>query len=352
MKTVSVNTPSKTYPVEIGQGLLEQAGHKICQLHCKNVMVVTDSHVAPLYGQKVLDCLKAAGLEVSQFVFPAGEGSKCAETLLALLNEMAACHFTRSDAVVALGGGVVGDLAGLAASLYMRGMKLVQLPTTLLSAVDSSVGGKTAIDLPAGKNLVGTFYQPDLVLCDIDTLTSLPAAEIANGQAEVIKYAFLKDASILELLHAHENLEDMIARCVAIKRDVVCADERESGLRQLLNFGHTFAHSIEQNSGYTIPHGSAVAVGMVLITRAAVKKGLCDASCLKTLLQVLDECHLPVSTEYSPDALFATVLSDKKRAADSITLVVPRKIGLCELQKVSLEDARTFLQLGMTGEGV
>lgn len=350
MKTVCVNAPSKTYSVEIGAGLLSQAGQRLGALGCATVMVVTDSHVDALYASRLVACLEQAGLTVHKFVFPAGESAKSAQTLIALLNEMAAHRLTRTDAVAALGGGVVGDLAGLAAALYMRGIKLVQLPTTLLAAVDSSVGGKTAIDLPAGKNLVGTFYQPDLVLCDTDALSTLPPSELANGRAEVIKYAYLQDASILTQLHDAGRQEDMIARCVEIKRDVVCADEHDTGLRQLLNFGHTFAHAIEQNSGYTVPHGSAVAIGMVLMTRAAVAQGLCDEAGLTTLLQTLQACHLPTETQYSLDALFATVLSDKKRAADTITLVIPRRIGHCELKKVSLDEARAFLALGLTGE--
>lgn len=351
MKTVRVTAPSRTYDVQIGAGLLSQAGAHIKALQREGtVMVVTDTTVDRLYANRLISSVQAAGLRAEKFVFPAGEASKTAETLVALLNAMAAAHLTRTDTVAALGGGVVGDLAGLAAAMYMRGIGLIQLPTTLLAAVDSSVGGKTAIDLPAGKNLAGTFYQPQLVLCDTDTLSSLPEAEFANGCAEVIKYAFLRDESILSLLQPPVAVEEIIARCVSIKRDVVCADERDTGQRQLLNFGHTFAHAIEQCSGYTVPHGSAVAVGMVLMTRAAAAQGLCGASDLERLLKALAQCHLPCDTAYSTDALFSAVLCDKKRTSDQITLVVPRRIGACELRRVDLDTARAYLALGRSGE--
>ncbi len=310
-------------------------------------MVVTDSHVDALYTKPLLASLAQAGLTAHTFVFPAGEPSKNQRTLFALLERLAGLRFNRSDAVVALGGGVVGDLAGLAAALYMRGMRFVQLPTTLLAAVDSSVGGKVAIDLPAGKNLVGAFYQPEFVLCDTDTLQTLPPCEWANGQAEVIKYAVLQAPDLLRRLQGGQGWDGVISRCVAIKRDLVCADERETGQRKLLNFGHTFGHAIEQVSAYTVPHGSAVAIGMVLIMRAAVKKGLCDPSCLPQLQQALRTCGLPTATEYGLDALYAAVLSDKKRSADTITLVIPREFGRCQLTPVPLSQVRDLLALGL-----
>jgi 3-dehydroquinate synthase len=289
-----------------------------------------------------------AGFETVKFVFPAGEKSKNVPTLLSLLNFMAGGRITRDSTVFALGGGVVGDLAGLAASLYMRGVGLVQLPTTLLAAVDSSVGGKTAVDLPAGKNLMGAFYQPDLVICDTDTLGTLPDSEFSNGCAEVIKYAFISDASILDMLDG-SRIDELISRCVAIKRDIVTADEHDRGERQLLNFGHTFGHAIEKCSGYTIPHGSAVAAGMVIMATAAVNKGLCDTISLELLKTALRSCGLPVETHYSEAELFDTIQSDKKRSSDRITLVVPRRFGLCELTEVTLDIAREFLRLGMGG---
>lgn len=353
IKAVTVDAPSKTYEVRIGSGLLDIAGRHAAGIRrAGKAVVVTDGTVDALHAERLCAALSDAGFTPDKYVFPAGEKSKNAATLIGLLNFMAEARVTRTDTVFALGGGVVGDLAGLAASLYMRGIGLVQVPTTLLAAVDSSVGGKTAVDLDAGKNLCGTFYQPDLVLCDTDALDTLPSAEFANGCAEAIKYAFIRDGSLLAALRppVGERSTEIIARCVSIKRDVVCGDERDTGERQLLNFGHTFGHAVEKCSGYTIPHGSAVAAGMALMTAACVKKGLCGTDCLGALLEALGWYGLPASCDYGESALYDAMLADKKRASDEITLVVPRSVGNCELLTVTLPEAREFLKLGLEGE--
>lgn len=348
MTCVEVQTPSRAYQVKVGAGLLTQTGGELQALGKHGaVFLVSDSRVAPHYAETVVKSCETAGFAVYSYIFPTGEASKNAKTLLALLGAMADCHLTRTDTVLALGGGVTGDMAGLAAALYMRGVGLVQLPTSLLAAVDSSVGGKTAIDLPQGKNLVGTFYQPELVLCDLDTLGTLPPEELANGCAEIVKYAFLQDEAILEQVMRGEDWESLIARCIGIKRDVVAQDERDTGLRQLLNFGHTFAHAIEQASGFQVPHGAAVAIGMDIMTRAAVKIGACDLTCLTRLEQALTACHLPKQTAFSADRLFAIVLNDKKRSADTITVVLPKRIGECRLQKMPVAEVKHLLQLGL-----
>jgi len=351
MKTVFVNPPSKTYEVKIGSGLLVKAGELAAKVHTPaNAVIITDSTVDKLYAETLTNALRTAGYTVFKTVIPAGEQSKNAETLLKTLNFMAESRLTRADTVFALGGGVVGDLAGLAAALFMRGIGLVQIPTTLLATVDSSIGGKTAIDLTTGKNLIGAFYQPDLVICDTDTLKTLPKSEFSNGCAEVIKYGFIRDAAIFDLLSADDfDREAVITRCVEIKRDVVCADERDTGERQLLNFGHTFGHAVEQRSNFTLPHGSAVAVGMALMTKAAVKKGLCDPVCLDILKNLLNQYNLPSSTAFSEDEIFDTVLTDKKRLSDKLTLVVPRKPGHCDLMKLPIDEVREFLHLGLEG---
>ncbi len=312
-------------------------------------VTVTDSNVDSLYADRLDASLRRAGFDSVRYVFPAGEKSKNAGTLISLLNFMAESKLTRTDTVFALGGGVTGDLAGLAAALYMRGIGLVQVPSTLLAAVDSSVGGKTAVDLETGKNLAGAFYQPDLVICDTETLKTLPDTEFSNGCAEVIKYAFIRDAELLGLLDRNAGIDEIIYRCVSIKRDIVISDERDTGERQLLNFGHTFGHAIEKYSNYLIPHGSAVAIGMTVMTAAAVKQGLCNKDCLDALTKILHEYNLPVRTEYTANNLFDAVLSDKKRKQETITLVVPRRLGFCELIKVTLGEAREFLQLGLKG---
>jgi 3-dehydroquinate synthase len=353
IKTVTVDAPSKTYAVRIGSGLLDEAGRHAAGIwRAGRAVIVTDATVNALHADRLSASLRDADFDPVRYVFPAGEQSKNAATLIALLNFMAESRLTRTDTVFALGGGVVGDLAGLAASLYMRGIGLVQVPTTLLAAVDSSVGGKTAVDLEAGKNLCGTFYQPDLVLCDPGTLATLPAAEFANGCAEAIKYAVIRDARLLADLRPPlvGRMTEIIARCVSIKRDVVCGDERDTGERQLLNFGHTFGHAIEKCSGYTVPHGSAVAAGMALMTAACVKKGLCGVDCLGALLEALGWYGLPASCDYGESALYDAMLADKKRASDAITLVVPRSVGACELLTLTLPEAREFLKLGLEGE--
>ncbi len=351
MNTVLVNPPSKTYEVKIGSGLLAQAGELAAKLHtAANAVIITDSTIDKLYAKTLTKSLQSTGYTVFKTVIPAGEQSKNAGILINTLNFMAECRLNRADTVFALGGGVVGDLAGLAAALYMRGIGLVQLPTTLLAAVDSSVGGKTAIDLATGKNLIGSFYQPDLVISDTNTLKTLPPIEFSNGCAEVIKYGFIRDASIFDrLLSDHFDPQAVITRCVELKRDVVCADEHDTGERQLLNFGHTFGHAIEQRSNFTIPHGSAVAVGMALMTKAAVKKDLCDPVCLEVLKNLLTRYHLPFSTDFSEDAIFDTVLNDKKRLSGKLTLVVPRKPGQCDLMKLPITEVREFLHLGLEG---
>ena len=353
MKTVAVNTPSKTYEVRICSGLLDRIGQLAAEMHSPGkAVLVTDTNVEKLYAKRAVSSLLGAGYEVVSYVFPAGEPSKNSATLFKLLNFMAESRLTRTDVVFALGGGVTGDMAGLAAALYMRGIGLVQVPTTLLAAVDSSVGGKTAIDLPAGKNLAGAFYQPDMVVCDTDTLSTLPEAEFANGCAEIIKYGMISDASLLDALSdlCPNNIEEIIGRCVEIKRDIVCADEREKNIRQILNFGHTFGHAIEALSNYTVSHGSAVAVGMVLITTACVKKSICDKACLKKLKDIISRCSLPTVAEYSEDEIFNAVLSDKKRASDILTLVVTGGAGNCRLLPLTLLETKEFLRLGLEGE--
>ena len=350
MIAIPINTASKNYDVVIGEALIEKAGGL---LPCKTAVtaaIVSDDNVAPLYADALERSLKNCGLSVVRFVFPAGESSKNPDTLIKLLTFLAENRLTRSDVLFALGGGVTGDMAGLAAALYMRGIHLVQIPTTLLSAVDSSVGGKTAIDLENGKNLVGTFYQPDLVICDCAALETLPPEEIANGNAEIIKYAAIRDASLLDIIHIPDRRDELIARCVSIKNDIVSQDEHDTGLRQLLNFGHTFGHAVEKLSGYTVPHGNAVAIGSVIITAACVKKNLCPPETLDILADALARCGLPTSTHYSAEQMFDTVLSDKKRSANSITLVVPEFFGRCVLKKCPLEETFDLLKTGLEEE--
>lgn len=342
---------SKEYDVCIGRGLLNELGtHAKEVLRGRSVMVVSDSNVAPLYLQRALQSLHTAGFETCSFSFPAGEESKNGHTYLNLLNALAQKKLTRTDALIALGGGVVGDLTGFTAATYLRGIQCIQIPTTLLACVDSSVGGKTAIDLPAGKNLAGAFYQPDLVLCDPALIETLLEDVFADGCAEVIKYGMLGSAELLNRLqekHIRDQLDYVIAKCVEMKRDVVEGDEFDTGRRQLLNLGHTFAHSIEKLSAYRISHGRAVAMGMRIITRAAVEKGFCGAECLNALEALLKKYALPTECAYSAEELANIALSDKKRAGKQIHLAVPCGFGESMLHSIAVDALPDWARAGL-----
>ncbi len=329
---------SRSYDILIGRDILPAIGEMLSPVIglCR-IGMLTDSNVDALYGDKIIGYLSEAGYAVEKFVIPAGEASKCADNLLAFLNFLAENQLTRSDAVVAFGGGVVGDMAGLSAALYLRGVKYIQIPTTLLAAVDSSVGGKTAIDIPAGKNLVGAFYQPSLVCCDTALMDTLPHDIYRDGCAEVIKYGVILDSELYKTLQTVPfNRENIVARCVEIKRDVVQQDEYDNGLRGLLNFGHTFGHAIEKLSDFTVTHGSAVAKGMVIAARMAPLCGLCDIT--NELKVLLERYGFDLSCQYSADEMYNAMLSDKKRRGGQISVVLPRALGDCTLVALSVEE--------------
>lgn len=340
MYTVHVNT-SRPYDVLIGSGLLARAGELMREVikPCRTA-IVTDSTVNALYGDALESSLQKAGYSTLRCVFPAGEQNKHLGTLSDMLEYFAENHLTRTDVVVALGGGVAGDMAGFAAAVYARGIRFVQIPTTLLAAVDSSVGGKTAVDLKAGKNLAGAFHQPSLVITDTDIIRALPRNLLADGAAEIIKHGILADPELFDWMCQPdwtEKLDKIIARNVSIKRDVVNTDEFENGLRQTLNLGHTFGHAIEKCSDFTITHGQGVAIGMTIAAGAAGKTDLCRA-----VMTANRSCGLPVSCSYTAEELTEAALSDKKRKGDSITLVLPEAIGKCRLEKIpvsALADA-------------
>ena len=349
MKTVTVSA-SRRYDILIERGLLRRAGELVRGVtNAGTVMLVSDDSVWPLYGEAVQKSLADAGFSVCRFVFPHGESSKCAKTYLALLDALCENRLTRADAALALGGGVVGDLTGFAASTYLRGIGFIQIPTTLLAMVDSSVGGKTAIDLPAGKNLAGTFYQPWLVLCDPDCLTTLPEDIFRDGCAEVIKYAVLGNAPFFDDLRAgaaHAQLEHIIETCVTMKRDIVAQDEFDRGQRQLLNLGHTFGHGIEACSGFAVSHGSAVAIGMAMMVRAAAAFGLCTEKTRDTVVDILRQYDLPVDCAFRAEDMLPTVLHDKKSAGDTINLIVPTAVGQCRIVKTPASEIMDWLRAG------
>ena len=350
MITVKVSA-SKEYSVIIGSGLLSNLGTEAAKAvkPCK-AAIVSDSNVWPLYGEIAAKSLIEAGFDVFSYVFPAGEEYKNGSTYLELLNCLADNRLTRSDCLIALGGGVVGDLTGFAAATYLRGIRYIQVPTTLLAAVDSSVGGKTAIDLPAGKNLAGAFCQPSLVLCDINTLSSLPEEIYRDGCAEVIKYGILYDPQLMDHLQERGmdfDRETVIARCVELKRDVVMEDEFDTGSRQKLNLGHTIGHGIEAGSGFAISHGKAVAAGIAIVTRASCEYGICDSQAAALILKVLNRFQLPTGTNYAEDALYSAALSDKKRSGSIVNLIVPKTIGNCIIHQMPVEAMLPFIKAGL-----
>lgn len=345
MKRIRVNT-SKKYDILIGNGLLKDSGKFLSGIIPVNakLAIVSDSNVWSIYGKIVKDSLSEVGYTVTEFIFPAGEESKNADTYLQILNYLAENHVTRSDAIIALGGGVTGDIAGFAAATYLRGIRYIQMPTSLLAMVDSSVGGKTAIDLPAGKNLLGAFHQPAMVICDTDALETLPESTFCDGCAEVIKYGILFDSELfahLEKYGLNFDRNAVISRCIELKCDVVGADEFDTGLRQKLNLGHTIGHGIELLSNFSITHGQAVAIGMTIATKSACK------AILPRVTALLKEFRLPTVTAFSAQELAACALSDKKRTGGTINLVVPNAIGDCSIVPTPVEQVESFIEEGL-----
>ncbi len=350
MTTIEVNA-SRNYQIHIEAGLISHIGPYASSVanNCK-VAIISDSNVWPLYGERISTSLSASGFSYIHYVMPAGEESKNSDQYLRILNFLAENGITRGDLLMALGGGVVGDMTGFVAATYLRGIPYIQVPTTLLAMVDSSVGGKTAIDLPAGKNLVGAFYQPAMVLCDISAQDTLPRDFFIDGCAEVIKYAILYDANLFDHLMQFGptfDKEYVISRCIALKRDVVEADEFDAGARQLLNLGHTVGHSIEKNSNFTITHGKAVAAGMAIIAKASSHYGHCPIDVYTQICNVLKRFCLPISTEFTADVLANGALSDKKRFGQSVNLVLPKRIGECFLHKTPVSELESFFKAGL-----
>ena len=347
---ITIDVPvAKPYDVIIGSGVLSQTGERIKQLlpKTKKVAIITDDNVKSLYLEKLKKYVLKVGLEVVDYSILPGEASKSSENYIKLQSWLAENDLTGTDLIIALGGGVVGDLAGFVAATYLRGIPYIQIPSTLLAMVDSSVGGKTAIDLPGGKNLVGAFYQPALVLCDIDLLDTLAVDILQDGYSEVIKYGMLGNPELLDELAKDHDVAKVIAVCVQMKRDIVLVDEFDKGVRKLLNFGHTVGHSIEQISGYQVSHGKAVAIGMAVDTRAAVQLGLCDERCLVRLYDLLEKYELPRVTTYGAAEIYEAATRDKKREGDKITNIVPSEFGRCDMQDISMEEFYEWVETGI-----
>ena len=352
---VRVDTPSRSYDVHVGLGTLDEVG-AITRAAAggERACVITETNVGPLYAGRVRASLEAAGYETSVLAFPAGEQSKRLSTLEVLLEGLAEAALTRDDVVVALGGGVTGDMAGLAAAMYLRGIKVVQVPTSLLAMVDSSVGGKVAVDLAHGKNLCGFFWQPSAVVADIECLHTIAPALLTDSVGEVVKHAVLADPAMLDELTEHplaagaddERLARIVAANVRIKRDVVNADEKERGLRQTLNLGHTIGHGIEAASDFALGHGSSVAAGLCCMARASVAKGWCTQETCDAIIAATRAQGLPCGTDIPAERVFEYMTHDKKRHGDTMNVVVPTRIGHVDVRKVSLDELRELVDLG------
>lgn len=338
MKVVKVKA-SKKYSIYIGEKALDSVVEILDKSLTKKpnkILVVADNTVYSRYGKR-LNNLLSEYASVYSAVFCAGEQSKTLLTAQEVIKVLAEKQFTKTDILIALGGGVTGDITGFVASVYLRGVNFVQVPTTLLSAIDSSVGGKTGVDIPQGKNLVGAFHQPKAVICDTAIISDLPSNIYAQGIAEAIKYGVIASEKLFDKIANNTiSIDDLIYACVSIKAKIVKKDEFDCGLRQLLNLGHTFAHSIEKLSNFTLSHGECVGIGMLYASRYAQKLGL-SGNDEKRIESALLAYGLPVSCDFTKQEIFESLLTDKKRRGDKITLVLPVKIGKCKLVKTDIE---------------
>ena len=354
MKTLTVDLPGRGYDIRIGAGLLARAG-ELCRGALPNasrLFVVTDSHVGPLYLGRVLPALKAAGFETAVSEIPAGEHSKSPAMLARLWEEMMDFGLTRTDAVAALGGGVVGDLAGFAAATILRGVDFIQIPTTLLAQVDSSVGGKVAVDLQHGKNLAGAFWQPRLVLMDPDTLETLDEGTFSDGMAEVIKYGCIRDDDFFWMLDrcggragVMEHIEQVIYTCCNLKRQVVLQDERDTGVRMTLNFGHTIGHAFELAGHYQVwTHGQGVAAGMSWVAQLGVALGVTPPEVVGQIRTTVEKFGLPIDIPCPWDTMVEAVGLDKKRSGDSITLILLTRLGQAVPRRMKKDELLALLE--------
>lgn len=354
MMTVNVRA-SKEYNVEIGDGIISRLGEltkAVCPKAIKT-LIVSETNVAALYLDSVKAQLEGAGLEVTAYVFEAGEKSKNINEIAGMWNKMAEAGFTRTDIVVGLGGGVTTDMAGFAAATFLRGIDVIQVPTSLLAMVDASVGGKTGIDIPMGKNQVGAFWQPSLVLEDTSFLETLPDDVFTEGMGEVTKYAFIMDEKLLDLLEKQNGnirddaavLENVIGMCVSDKAEIINEDETDNGRRQILNFGHTAGHVIERDSGFTKPHGICVAKGMGIFMDACVKEGTLSAEDAKRMKDLLAMYKLPASDEITAEDIVKGAMNDKKKRGNTLSVILVNKIGKAEIKKMTAEEFLKFLSV-------
>ena len=354
MKTLHVNLPDHPYDIIVGRGYLDKAGEWVAGLwQPQKIVIITDSHVGPLYAERVKTALEANQFDVSVFTFPEGESSKVLATVELAYKYLADFGVTRSDGVIALGGGVVGDLAGFVASTYMRGMHFLQIPTSLTAQVDSSVGGKTGVNTAYAKNMVGTFTQPDGVLIDPDCLKTLGERELYEGMGEVIKCGLIADVALWEVLQGLTgevdnllaNAETLIYHSCDVKRKVVVEDELDNGTRLYLNFGHTIGHAIEATAGYgKVMHGEGVAIGMIQITKVAENKGLVAKGLTNQIRDMVIKFHLPTGLdEWDVKQLATAMTLDKKARGAKIKTVLVPSIGQAMINEVAMSDISDWL---------
>lgn len=353
MQTIQVHLGERSYPIRIQQGIIDHVGEHFAELlgNCA-AAIITDDNVGPLYLSRVEASLTAAGIRHTSIVLPHGERTKCLDSLTRLYDFLGDSGITRKDAVIALGGGVMGDLAGLAAATWLRGIRFMQIPTSLLAQVDSSVGGKVAVDLPRGKNLVGAFHQPSAVLVDPEVLNTLTEHFWLDGLGEVVKYGCINDAPLFELLTQAApggrpalmaHIDEILTRCIQAKADVVEQDEHDNGLRATLNFGHTMGHAVEAVQQYNgLSHGQAVAAGMAYITRVSEAAGQTESGTAARLVALLDTLGLPsdIPAGLEKEDLLRAMAMDKKKAGNSLTVVLIRAIGECFTYKTTAEYFR------------
>lgn len=353
MKIIDINVKEKNYKIFIQKGILKSIGERLEDIYeSRTIAIITDRNVEKLYVDTLKKSLMDRGFTVKIISIEPGEKSKNLNVLESVYNELCKFHIRRKDIIISLGGGVVGDLSGFAASTYLRGINYIQVPTSLLAQVDSSIGGKVAVDLPWGKNLVGSFYHPDAVFIDPNVLLSLNDKFFSDGMGEVIKYGFIKDKSILNYLYLcknHEgileNIEDIIYKCCNVKKELVEKDERDLGERMMLNFGHTLAHGIEKYYDYgKYSHGEAVAMGMMYMTNRTEKMGITKRGTCQYMKTILEKYKLPVDMpDVDRQILVESIALDKKSSGDNINIIVIEEAGKCKIMKIKLCDIYSFL---------
>lgn len=344
MRRINVST-SRKYDVIVGSGSAKSISKELEGLiNASRILIVTDDNVAPLYLRRLMSML--GNYKISSLELKSGEENKTMDSVMGIISCLRKNFFDRGDAVIALGGGVVGDISAFAASIYMRGIDFINIPTTLLSQVDSSVGGKTGVDFGKAKNIIGSFYQPSLVICDSDYLNTLSAQTFSDGCAEVIKYAFIGDSKLLDVIKEgiKSNIDDIIFRCVEDKNAVVAGDEFDKGGRAILNFGHTIGHAVESLSSYNVSHGGAVAIGMHSITLASERAGLCEKGVAERLKTILESNGLSTALKYNADELICAIKSDKKKSGDEISVIIPTGLCKCKVEKMAFDRLYKMIQ--------